>query len=425
MYYFHIILLGGKAMIKSFYIKNYCSIKDRVEISFEASNLSDSTSFHNTFNFGNSQLLKVMSFYGANASGKSSIIKALAALRELVVPVPGFPPNHIPYNPFLFSKNSLESPTEMGIEFSLENNGSVFYKYEVSFNKTTIIHEKLNKFASQKPTLLFERDQSNNGPTIHLGPTIQSNLLLQQLTQSVIKHKTFISMFSNLKADDFSDVYLFFAERLINISPEVTRFDDIVPLEIKSNEKLKQFTEQLLKAADFDIQGVGVRKKTIPVAPFGDQMFGTIERDTLLLNHQGKGCGGEIAFVNESLGTKKIFVIATHLYRALQKPSVLIVDELESSLHPDLARLIVELFLDETINTHHSQLIFTSHNAALLDLDLFRREQINFVYKDKDTCSTYIHSLKDFGVRKTDSIDKSYLAGRYMTSPEINKELLQ
>ena len=148
------------------------------------------------------------------------------------------------------------------------------------------------------------------------------------------------------------------------------------------------------------------------------------EKNTLFMVHEGDLDTGSIEFLKESLGTKKIVALAEHLYPVLSKPSVLIIDELESSLHPDLTRLIVTCFLDETINIHNSQLIFTSHETSLLDLDLLRRDEINFVYKDKKTCATYVRSLNDFHVRKTDSIEKSYLAGRYLTSPDINDSYL-
>lgn len=411
-------------MVKSFFIKNFCSIKDKIDVSLEASNLSDVTSFENTFKFKTHNILKVMSFYGANASGKSSIIKALAALREVAVGTPIRIDNTLPYNPFAFSTQTQKAPTELGIEFSLDNENQIFYRYEVSFNKTSIVYEKFEKYASQKPTLLFERTLDNGNPKIIFGSTIQNNPLFQQLGNSIIKNKTFISMFSNFKIDDFSDAYVFFRDRMINISPEVTRFDDVLPLNIKKNPQLKTFTEKLLRAADFDIDNMEIKRKPVRVPAIVPGYSPEFERETLVFNHHGNECDGSIEFLNESLGTKKILIIASHLYRALQKPTFLIIDELESSLHPDLARLIVETFLDQSINVHNSQLIFSSHNAALLDLDLFRREQINFVYKNKDNCSTFIRSLKDFHVRQTDSIDKSYLAGRYSTSPDVNKELI-
>ena len=92
-------------------------------------------------------VLKAMSFYGANASGKSSIIKGLAAFSELVVPNRMAPQGCLPYTPFSFADETKTAPTKMGIEFSLDNSESPFYKYEVSFNQTAIIFEKLEKYS--------------------------------------------------------------------------------------------------------------------------------------------------------------------------------------------------------------------------------------------------------------------------------------
>ena len=80
--------------------------------------------------------------------------------------------------------------------------------------------------------------------------------------------------------------------------------------------------------------------------------------------------------------------------------------------------------MDETINPYNSQLLFTSHETVLLNLNLLRRDEINFVYKDEKTCSTYIRSLKEFHARKNENIEKAYLAGRYLTSPEVKEQLL-
>ena len=113
--------------------------------------------------------------------------------------------------------------------------------------------------------------------------------------------------------------------------------------------------------------------------------------------------------------------MADMIYRSLKRESIVIIDELESSLHPDLAKLVVETFLDETLNTNNSQLLFSSHQTNLLSSYFLRRDQIVFVYKDKEKNNTYIEYLKDFSVRKNDNIEKSYLAGRFNTSPNLEK----
>ena len=405
-------------MIKKFFIENFCSIKDRIDISFEASKIDDDTCYNNIFPYKDTNILKVVSFYGMNASGKTTIIKAFAAIRELVLAMPT-----LPYTPFEFDEETKQNPIKIGIEFSQNNNDdSPLYRYFVSFNRNIILQEKLEKMTSQKPSLLFERDLHIDG-NIKLGQTVVNDVLLQAIKQTIIPNRTFLSMFNQFNIPDFHDAFDFFARGIINITPEISRFDDIIPNRILTDEKFKNFTIKLLKAADFNITDIHVEKTPIPM-PMPN--FGGIktERDALFFVHKGNNGGGSIEFLKESLGTKKITILANHLYPALSRPSVLIVDELESSLHPELTELIIKCFLDETINPHNSQLIFSSHETTLLNLNLLRRDEINFVYKDEDTCSTFIRSLKEFHARKGENIEKAYLAGRYSTSPEVKEQLL-
>lgn len=407
-------------MIRRFFIENFCSIKDRIDLSFEASKIDDDTFYNNIFSFRDMDILKVVSFYGMNASGKSTIVRGFAALRELIVPTPV-----LPYHPFEFDEETKNKPICIGIEFSPSNiDDSPLYRYFVSYDRNNILQEKFEKMTSQKPSLLYERGYVDQG-SIRLGQSVQGNVLLEAIKQTIMPNRTFLSMFNQFRVPDFYDAFSFFARGVINISPEVSRFDDIIPNRLMTDEKFKDFTIKLLKAADFNITDIHVEK-----APLSVQMpipnFNGIktERDALFFVHQGNSGGGSIEFLKESLGTKKITVLANHLYPALSRPSVLIVDELESSLHPELTELIIKCFLDETINPYNSQLIFTSHETTLLNLNLLRRDEINFVYKNEDTCSTFIRSLKDFHARKNENIEKAYLAGRYLTSPEVREQLL-
>lgn len=409
-------------MIKRFFIENFCSIKDRIDLSFEASKIDDDTFYNNLFSYKELDILKVVSFYGMNASGKSTIVRGFAALRDLIVPTP-----NLPYFPFEFDNETKNKPISIGIEFSPKNTDeSPLYRYSVSYNRNAILKEKFEKMTSQKPSLLYERGYEETG-AIKLGQLVQGDVLLQAIRQTIIPNRTFLSMFNQFRVPDFYDAFNFFARGMINITPEITRFDDIIPNRIMTDEKFKDFTIKLLKAADFNITDIHVEKAPLSVqVPIPNFNGIKTERDALFFVHQGKGNngGGSIEFLKESLGTKKITVLASHLYPALSRPSVMIVDELESSLHPELTELIIKCFLDETINPYNSQLIFTSHETALLNLNLLRRDEINFVYKNEDTCSTFIRSLKEFHARKGENIEKAYLAGRYLTSPEVKENLL-
>ena len=412
-------------MIKNFSIENFQSIKEEVNVSFVASALTDETMFTNYFDFKEEKILKVLAFYGMNASGKSTIVRALAALRELVIPSYQPAPGSIlinpvlPYYPFKFSNETRKSVTSMKIEFSPDNsNDSSVFRYSVSYNGARIYQEKLEKLTSQKYSLVYLREtKENNQSSISFGNIVSNIQLLEALKGSLVPNRTFLSLFSSFKVADFVDAYYFF-ERMVNISPEVTRFDDLVPNEIENNEKLSEFIVKLLKAADFNIDAFHVSKSKRSI----QNLPGLVaEKKSLFLDHNVEYDDKSIEFIQESLGTKKIIVIGMHLFNALSKPSTMIVDELEASLHPELTKLIVTLFLDESVNTHNSQLIFTSHETTLLDLDLLRRDEIYFVYKKRDTGATYINPLKDFSMRKDSSISKSYLSGRFSTSPNVNE----
>lgn len=419
-------------MIKEFRIKNFRSIKDELYISLVKANLTDDTYYDNSFSFNGENILKAVAFYGMNASGKTNIVVALAALRELVIPPTQQNPQGnleavIPYRPFAFSNKTKNKPIEFEISFSLDNTeGSPLYRYYVSYLSNRIVEERFEKQTSQKYSTVFNRTTDDNNITkLYIGPNATNVALLKALEPSIVPNRTFLSMFSSFKVDELYNAYEFFSKRMINITPEISRYSDYSPSKLIQDEKMRNFVLKMLQAADFNVKGMHVEEtnkiRGIIVNPMGQR----IETKQLVLEHNGDDIeNGNLEFFNESLGTKKIMLLAEFLYYVFSNGSVMIIDELEASLHPELTEFIVRCFLDETINEHNSQLIFTSHESNLLDLDLFRRDQIYFVYKD-DKCGTYVRCLKDFRVRTTDSISKSYLAGRYLTSPNINDNLVK
>lgn len=121
----------------------------------------------------------------------------------------------------------------------------------------------------------------------------------------------------------------------------------------------------------------------------------------------------------ESVGTQRFFSRIGMWLAALESGAVLVVDEIESSMHPLLTRHLIEIMQDAAINTNHTQLIFTTHDTGLLDLTLLRRDQIWFAEKDEKTMQTDIYALTEFSPRKGENISKGYLQGRYGAIPFI------
>ena len=124
-----------------------------------------------------------------------------------------------------------------------------------------------------------------------------------------------------------------------------------------------------------------------------------------------------LPFLYESEGTRLLFAYGPIIMDAFEKGRTIVIDELDKSLHPNLEKYLIGLFNDKSINKGGAQLIFNSHDVDLLDLDLFRRDQIYFVEKDNRTGITDLYSLADFSPRKSENIQKGYLQGRYGAIP--------
>ena len=124
----------------------------------------------------------------------------------------------------------------------------------------------------------------------------------------------------------------------------------------------------------------------------------------------------------ESLGTKQIFQMSSILKDVLENGKVMVVDELDSSLHPFLVKFLVELFHNPEVNKTGAQLIFSTHDTSLLSLDTFRRDQIYFVEKDPHMAFTDLYSLDEFSVRKNENVQNGYLLGRYGAVPYLRPQ---
>ena len=125
----------------------------------------------------------------------------------------------------------------------------------------------------------------------------------------------------------------------------------------------------------------------------------------------------------ESLGTQIVFAFIPFLADTLKNVKVLVIDELDKSLHPFLVQYIVEMFNNPEANKYGSQLIFNTHDTNLLDLNILRRDQIWFTEKDNETGASDLYPLSDFSVRKQENVEKGYILGRYGAVPFIKNDL--
>lgn len=412
-------------MLIEFSVKNFLSFKNKVTLSMKKGNGDEN--LDNIISTNNVDLLKTTAIYGANASGKSNILKAftcaiLMVRNSSLIPV-GAKWNFI--KPFLFDEVSKNKPSEFEFIFTVNN---VKYRYFFSADANKIYDEALDAYYSQKPTNIFTRTKTNNYEFTN------DKSKLESLATNNTENKLFLSTATTWNYDKTKDAYLWFASA-IDTYDSFENIADKDLIEYSSGEEnLKDFALKLLKEADILIKDMTVdyEEKEMdstmvdmlvpPLARTGDKFKVknvNIELEHEVLDDNNNKHTYKLNFTEESSGTRVLFAFAPFLKRAFEKTKVIVVDELERSMHPALVEFIVKLFNNKEINKANSQLIFTTHATNLLNLELLRRDQIWFTEKNPDNGVSDLYPLDSFSVRKDENIQKGYINGRYGAIPFI------
>ena len=390
-------------MIVNFSIQNFGSIKDKQTLSFEA---DASNHLENTYvvHTAGKRLLKLALIYGANVSGKTTILKALDFLRDLVVNPKEKKTDILHFDPFLFDAQTPLQPTELSIEFVHEE---VCYQYEIAFTSQAVISEALYIDTFQK-VLVYNRttDIEEQLTKISFGDkiTIDKNAL-QVLELNTLWNNTVLGGFlkTNINLEEFRRVADWFQNYLKPIVAPQTQLGTYITKKISKEEVSKKEIVNILKKADFNISDIIIQKN---------------ERQTnLLLEHTIDNISYNLPINAESEGTKRFYGFAGLLALLIKTPTIFPIDELESSLHPDLYTHFLLSFLQ---NTQHSQLIATTHNRELLgDSDIFREDVIWFTDKGED-CATQLYSLADFDTSTIKNILSAYKIGKFSGVPRLS-----
>lgn len=412
-------------MLIEFSVKNFLSFKDKITLSMEKGNGDEN--LENIITKNGIDLLKTTATYGANASGKSNLLKAFTCAILMVrnshlIPIEG-KWNFI--EPFLFDEVSNKKPSEF--EFIFFANG-VRYRYFFSADANRIYDEVLDAYYSQKPTNIFTRTKTNKYEF-----TNDKNKL-DSLAAKNTENKLFLNTATTWNYDKTKDVFLWFSNA-IDTYDSFNKISDQDLIEYSNdNKNLKEFALKLLREADILIKDIHVDYEEkemdstmmdmlIPPLARSNGTFKMsnvkIELDHEVIDKDNNKRSYKLNFDNESSGTRVLFAIAPFLKRAFDSTKIIIVDELERSMHPALVEFIIKLFNNKDINKANSQLIFTTHATNLLTLELLRRDQIWFTEKNPDTGVSELYPLDSFSVRKDENIQKGYINGRYGAIPFI------
>lgn len=407
-------------MLLQFNVTNFMSIKDEVTLTAFANASKEHE--ENLIRAGKDRVLPTLALYGANAAGKSNVFKALTRAIMLVRMSNTLQVNSpTGFEPFLFDEETRKGRTKM--DFLFVNNGKKF-EYGFAADSKCIYDEYLYEYKSSRPTMIFERSNVTD---------YRFTAAYKHLTDYKSKNtsnKLFMCTATAWNCEETKDTYLWFADQIDTynlLSIQSNQYLEYLDKN-KQRPKTKEFLLSMLKHAEINIQDYEFESKTaddIPMPPgiqIDKNLLGSVKQFRLETIHQIEAGDGSVKtyklpFNDESDGTKLLFAYGPIIMEALEKGRTIVVDELDNSLHPSLARYLIGLFHDAEVNRNGAQLIFNSHDVSLLDLELFRRDQIYFVEKDYHTGVTDLYSLADFSPRKSENIQKGYLQGRYGAIP--------
>jgi AAA15 family ATPase/GTPase len=419
-------------MILEFSIKNFRSFHGKSTFSMVAETTKSKTEpiFEKKLGNGDTvRLLKSAVIYGPNASGKSNLLKAINILKKMVrnLSKAGEPIKF--YDPFLFDKNSQNAPTHFSITFI--GPGDYKYIYSIEYNKEEILEETLDYYLKSQKRNLFKRsNQKALNELIHLA---KLGIDRGNREIKVFRNQTLLSKFGTDEPDEMlSSLYLYFTDELKVLgNSNLSNSRHLVEKKLDNSPSLMKKLNKLISVADTKIGEIILEKKEDD----GDRLIIRGGELTLrrkqsydafakhgLYENKKKIDDINLSFDEESKGTNVLYVLGTLVLETLEKGGVFLIDEIDTSLHPKLAKFIVLLFQHPVSNPHNAQIIFTTHETTFLDKDVFRKDQIWFVEKN-EYGESELFSVQDFeNVRETTPFEKWYLAGKFGGIPEI-KEL--
>jgi len=413
-------------MLIGFTVGNYRSFKEKVTLSMVAANIKsepglENVDENNVFSAGKLNLLKSAVIYGANASGKSNLIRAIHFIRNLVLhsSKEAQAGEEISIANFRLVENyEEESPCFFEMVFILEGKK---YRYGFEASPKSIHREWLFYTPTTRETKLFKRE---NGKIL-IARVFPEGKALEEKTRD---NALFLSVVAQFNGPISSKILEWFRNTNAVNGLEIASHINY-PINCLNQDNCKNAVLQFIKELDLSIKEISLEKVTIndeeiPKDIPDEVKKAILETPLIVTEHNKYDDQGNIKgtrklelYENESEGTKKLFALSGRIVKALQNGNALLIDEFEARLHPLIARNIIQLFNSPKTNPNNAQLIITVQDTTLLDKELFRRDQIWFLEKDRSE-SSHLYSLAEFE-RNDASYQKNYIRGKYGAIPYI------
>jgi uncharacterized protein len=403
-------------MLIEFSVGNYRSFKEKVTFSMVAANLvsqDKSLDSHNIFAVDEElSLVKSAAIYGANASGKSNLAKALKFMQHFAVnssrDTQSTDP--IPFTPFLLSTETEKQPSFFEIVFLL--NGQQ-HRYGFTINEEQVLSEWLFYVPKSRETKLFSRE----GDKFEVSKAYKATGISEKTRSNAL----FLSVSAQFNVDKAETILSWFTRNFYNISG--LSGNGLVSHTINAllQKQNDQAIIELVKKLDLGIEGIFVKDLSKETRYYSS----SINNNYVGIQHQKfDAAGNRVALEDfglnsaESEGTQKIFALASTLVDTLQNGKTLVIDEFDARWHPLMSRAIVGFFNSNETNPKNAQLILMTHDTNLLSNKIFRRDQVWFTEKDRYG-ATSLYSLAEYKVRNDASYGSDYIKGRYGAIPYI------
>lgn len=442
-------------------MENFLSFKDRQKFSMIPGKMALKKE-HKTSPVKGISVLKTSVIFGANASGKSNLVKAIQFGKRLVLK--GSKTNSlINFQNFRLDKATVDGNSRM--EYEIQHKGQN-YAYGFVFNKHKIVEEWLYKITKKSDTKIFERNISNK-EEFDLSFLLKKNKaeekqFLKFIAKGTPSNQLFLTEIRKRRVEDnvsnitdLLNILDWFLNSLKIIFPD-DKYNEGLKFELKDDEQLTNIFEEFLSYFDTGIDGVALEKVEANSIDIPPKLLTTIEES--LLNSKSEDSAALISgnttyffskkeneiqiyefktkhhvngqkeceyfrTAHESDGTNRIIDFIPLLMDLLKGDNVFIIDEMERSLHPNLMYDLIDLFLAKSKQVN-SQLILASHESSLLTQKLLRKDEVWFVVKERNG-SSKLYSLQEYSIRFDKQIRKDYLLGRFKAIPKIgNREEL-
>lgn len=403
-------------MFIEFRVGNFRSFKDPVILSLEAAKISSkekSLDENNLFVAAPGlTLLKSAAIYGANASGKSNLVKSLAFMQYFVLnsskDTQSLEP--IKVEPFRLSDESINEPSLFEIVFIADG---IQYRYGFEVTTTRVVAEWLFYVPKKRESRLFQRTEQ----TFELSSVFKEG---KSITDKTRDNALFLSVVAQFNGEIAQRILGWFRKLGIIFGLNDNGY---LPYTFRclNEDKNRADIIHLIKELDLSISDVETEttKMSLETVPENipdelkqmllEQVF---ERHTIMTLHQRYSADGTMTALerfnltqHESDGTQKIVALSGPLIDTLKRGRIMVIDEFDARLHPLITREIIKLFHSPIANPHHAQLIFMTHDTNLLDKNLFRRDQIWFTEKNRRGAGT-LYSLVEYNVRNDASLRK-------------------